>query len=149
MRAERRCRVELCLVVISGVWMRCLVEGGAGRSPSTPFWRVNEKARGQEESAGSTTEVLTEGMEGLRLHLFRPSTLPAGPRRGLQSSPGICERSRGPVPPPVFAPPLLSLWKEDESRWGLHLLRARHDLRCPSGEGGCWASTALPWGSQW
>lgn len=41
------------------------------------------KERGQEESAGSTTEVLTEGIEGLRLHLFRPSTLPAGPRQNL------------------------------------------------------------------
>ncbi|MEQ2177737.1 hypothetical protein GOODEAATRI_006706, partial [Goodea atripinnis] len=37
----------------------------------------------QEERAGSTTEVLTEGIQGLRLHLFRPSTLPAGLRRDI------------------------------------------------------------------
>lgn len=49
-------------------------------APTTPPECVNEKERGQEES---TTEVLTEGSEGLRLHLFWPSTLPAGPRRGL------------------------------------------------------------------
>lgn len=49
-------------------------------APTTPPECVNEKERGQEES---TTEVLTEGNEGLRLHLFWPSTLPAGPRRGI------------------------------------------------------------------
>lgn len=47
-------------------------------APTTPPECVNEKERGQE---GSTTEVLTEGNKGLRLHLFWPSTLPAGPRR--------------------------------------------------------------------
>lgn len=45
-------------------------------APTTPPECVNEKERGQEES---TAEVLTEGNEGLRLHLFWPSTLPAGP----------------------------------------------------------------------
>lgn len=40
------------------------VEGGAGCSPTTPLQCVNEKEKGQEESAGSTTEVLTEGTEG-------------------------------------------------------------------------------------
>ncbi|KAK5886197.1 hypothetical protein CesoFtcFv8_017253 [Champsocephalus esox] len=54
-----------------------------GCSPTTPLKCVNEKERGQEESARSTTEVLTEGIEGLRLHLFRPSSLPAGSRLGL------------------------------------------------------------------
>ena len=49
-------------------------------APTTPPECVNEKERGQEES---TTEVLTEGNEGLRLHLFWPSTLPAGPCRGI------------------------------------------------------------------
>lgn len=75
--------VELCPVVIFGVWICCWVEGGAGCAPTTPLKCVNEKERGQEERAGSTTEVLTEGIEGLRLHLFRPSTLPAGPRQSL------------------------------------------------------------------
>lgn len=58
------------------------VGGGGGQSvaPTTPPQCVNEKERGQEES---TTEVLTEGNKGLRLHLFWPSTLPAGPRRRL------------------------------------------------------------------
>eukprot|EP00064_Thunnus_orientalis_P009731 superscaffoldBa00001254_g9757 len=80
----------LCLVVVCGVWKKrmrgricgCML-GGAGCSPTTPLECVNEKERGQEESAGSTTEVLTEGIEGLRLHLFRPSTLTAGPRQSL------------------------------------------------------------------
>lgn len=53
---------------------------GPSVAPTTPPECVNEKERGQEES---TTEVLTEGNEGLRLHLFWPSTLPAGPRRGI------------------------------------------------------------------
>lgn len=53
---------------------------GLSVAPATPPECVNEKERGQEES---TTEVLTEGNGGLRLHLFWPSTLPAGPRRGI------------------------------------------------------------------
>lgn len=44
---------------------------GLSAAPTTPPECVNEKERGQEES---TTEVLTEGNEGLRLHLFWPST---------------------------------------------------------------------------
>lgn len=54
--------------------------GGQSVAPTTPPECVNEKERGQEES---TTEVLTEGNKGLRLHLFWPSTLPAGPRHRL------------------------------------------------------------------
>ncbi|KAG7237245.1 hypothetical protein INR49_032578, partial [Caranx melampygus] len=81
-------------VPVAGPSISCLdllVGGGeAGRPPThtpphptTPLKCVNEKERGQEESAGSTAEVLTEGIEGLRLHLFRPSTLPAGLHQSL------------------------------------------------------------------
>lgn len=83
LRGRHKAARELCPVGTFGVWICCWVEGGAGCSPTTPPECVNEKERGQEESAGSTTEVLTEGIEGLRLHLFRPSTLPAGPRQSL------------------------------------------------------------------
>ncbi|KAK1894711.1 tRNA (guanine(37)-N1)-methyltransferase [Dissostichus eleginoides] len=78
-----------------------------GCSPTTPLKCVNEKERGQEESARSTTEVLTEGIEGLRLHLFRPSSLPAGETRNTGGS--ICRRSP------------LSLWPA----WGRGLLGLR------------------------
>lgn len=88
----------------------------AGCGTTTPPGCVNEKERGQEESAGSTTEVLTEGIEGLRLHLFRPSTLPAGPPPEPQPSLGICDGGRGPVPPPAPHSQLF-LWLQRE-RWG-------------------------------
>lgn len=125
------------------------MEGGAGCGSTTPPGCVNEKERGQEESAGSTTEVLTEGIEGLRLHLFRPSTLPAGPPPEPQPSPGICDGGRGPVPPPAPRSQLF-LWLQRERRGNAggsicRGLAAASAARL--GKGGCWAFTAQPRGS--
>lgn len=53
----------LCGWVNGGVWV-CVCVWGAGRSPTTPLQCVNEKEPGQEESAFSTTEVMTGGTEG-------------------------------------------------------------------------------------
>lgn len=89
-----------------GVWICCWEEGEAGCSSTTPLDCVNEKERGQEESAGSTTEVLTERIEGLRLHLFRPSTLPAGPRWSLCL---LLASVMGARASPALTPPLLCL----------------------------------------
>ena len=124
-----------------------MLRGGAGCSPTTPLECVNEKRRGQEERAGSTTEVLTEGIEGLRLHLFRPSTLPAGSRQSLSL---LLASVMGAGASPTYRRSLhlFSFLLVEEKRWRLHLPRASpRSLRPARGKGGCWASTTLPRGS--
>lgn len=99
-------------------------------APTTPPECVNEKERGQEES---TTEVLTEGTEGLRLHLFWPSTLPARPQHSLSLLlASVMQAGASPSSGAHSSSSLLA----GEKRWRLHLLRARCGLRSPPGERG-------------
>ncbi|KAI9516030.1 hypothetical protein NQZ68_020558 [Dissostichus eleginoides] len=117
-----------------------------GCSPTTPLKCVNEKERGQEESARSTTEVLTEGIEGLRLHLFRPSSLPAGSRLGLSL---LLASVMGARASPTSSARSTSYLLVEERRETLEAPSA-DALLClcgPPGEGGCWASATLPQGS--
>lgn len=113
-------------------WICGWVEGAAGCGPVTPPECVNEKERGQEESERSTTEVLTEGIEGLRSHLFQPSTLPAGLRQSLSLLLASVMGAR-PVPPPAFAPP------------PPRLVDAKRAPEPPSAEGSWW-SRRPAWG---
>ncbi|CAB1436218.1 unnamed protein product [Pleuronectes platessa] len=65
------------------------------------------RSEDRKGARGSTTEVLTEGIEGLRLHLFRPGSLSAGPRpslslllasvMGARASPTSSARSTSPL----------------------------------------------------
>ena len=95
-----------------------------GCSPTTPLKCVNEKERGQEESARSTTEVLTEGIEGLRLHLFRPSSLPAGSRLGLSLLLASAMGARASPTSSARSTSYLLAEERDEKHWRLHLPRA-------------------------
>lgn len=101
-------------------------------APTTPPECVNEKERGQEES---TTEVLTEGTEGLRLHLFWLSTLPARPQHRLSLL--LASVIQAGASPSSSARSISSLLAGEKKRWKLHLLRARCGLRSPPGERGC------------
>lgn len=138
---------------------------GLGATPATPPGRANEKERGQEESAGSTAEVLTEGDRGAEMApvpaQHPPSRVPLEPR----PSPGICDGGGGgggggegrPGATPTsgarsLARSRLLLWLQDGcgaggQRWRLHLPRACHGLCRPPGEGGHWAVAAQPRGS--
>lgn len=83
------------MVIVFGAWICCWVEGGAGCGPATPLECVNERERGQEESEGSTTEVLTEGIEGAEIAPV-PAQQPLS-RASPESrpSPGICDGGQG------------------------------------------------------
>lgn len=105
------------------------------------------RSEDRKRARGSTTEVLTEGIEGLRLHLFRPSTLPAGPHRSLSLSPGICDGGRGQSHLQRSLHLFFAHRRETGERWRLHLPWAHCGLCGPPGEGGCWSSTTLPRGS--
>ncbi|GLD62466.1 uncharacterized protein AKAME5_001418300 [Lates japonicus] len=134
MKGSHKPAREVRLVILLGAWICCWVERReAGRSPTTPLECVNERERGQEGSVGSTTEVLTEGIEGLRLHLFRPSTLPAGLRQSLSLLLASVMGAGGQSPPPALAPPLLFLVEE-----------RRETLEAPSAEGSPPVSVARP-----